>query len=153
MAVKLDQSGTKAVMSFIKTKTSPILMKIGEQTKDELTSKWLSGKGGNNKEFATLSGTNDYLDKKAAGKVRVGKQNRGGEHIINMLLTGDLQRGLTAIKDGVMKVNVTFLDSEKKKAEGNATKRPNMMKLTTQFKDKAKAYYQKQINKFIGRTP
>ena len=150
MSAKLDQSGTNNTIKFLNGRTSEILMSIGEETKRELTTQWLKGNGGNGIKFPDLR--DPYKSRKPKG-IKTGGQYRKGKPIPDLMLTGALQRGLTLIKKGSKMVDVTFVKGEQRKAEGNATTRPNMMKVNDKFKDKARKFYQKALNNFLKRTP
>lgn len=143
MAAKLDQRGTDSAMGFLKgQKSSKALMGIGEETKRELIKNWLDSKGGDGTDFKYL--TEDYEQ---------WKYEQGHEPEANLMFSGALQRGLTSYRALASKVKVTFLAGERKKAEGNATHRPNMMKLSKKFKNKARKFYQTALDKFLRSQP
>ena len=120
------------------------LVLVGNNVIGELISNWTKGKGGDNTQFKEL--TDEYAERKASGKVKVGAGYRGGNPIANMTLTGKMQQGLTVKKVNSKAVDITFLTPEKPKAEGNQKERPNMMKLRKTFKNKQIKILEKYIS-------
>jgi len=152
--VKLEQPATNGALRFLQSELNTrTLAAIGEQTKKHLTNNWLDGRGGDGTQFKTFPNTNKYIRRKQNGKVYVADDEKyhSGAGKIDMMLTGQMQRGLTKRKQGQNKVVVTFFKKQQNKAIWNATKRPNLMLIDDDFIKKATDYYEKKMKSAIKR--
>jgi len=106
------------------------LMAVGNNVQKEVVSNWNRSLGGDGTPFKPLT-----------PKYKNYKLKVTGNAIPNMRLTGKMQKVMKTRKRGKYAVVIGFSPGQQPKADGNATKRPNMMTVS----DKTISY----VNKFI----
>jgi len=149
MSVTIRLPSLNGRVAFLQKGIKGAIFRAAESTVEHLLRNWGRGRGGDEAGMKALS--SPYKERKAAGNIKVGGQKRGGQPIPNLTLTGDLHRSLAA---GIRQPSNTLAivgfsgGPNIDKARGNYSKRPNMMELSKNFKQKVL----KNIYKDLVRT-
>ncbi len=107
----------------------------------EIKKLWAETKGADGRKMKAL----------VSDKYKAYKQKEVGNQLANLKLSGDLQDSLTTEGVGKNRVSILFGSvSQRDKAEGNANKRPGMMRLSKN-KSLNRTYRRWLLKKMMGK--
>jgi len=143
--IKINLDGTIRVIKNLDKIDLPMDQGAQGIVRTDILDNWSKRQGGDGASMPRLSGA--YARRKAAGKVRVGNDNRGGDPIRNLLLTGDMQRAFHVFKIKRNSYKLAFdTDKENTKATNNhKLSNDHMMKVSKKIRKK----YVRFINKAL----